>query len=193
MPRRITIVDQLPKGITGKVQRKRLSDALREKPQQGGRSEEGLTDKLTALFKRVLKTDDLSPDDDFFEKGGDSLLAMDVSLELQKMIGKELPESLLFEAPTVRDLAKRLVRGNGVKDTILLTGATGALGSMLLQRLSDQGYEVICLVRGKTRAKRASEFAISSASAQTSRSFAATSPSRAAASATSIASICSAA
>jgi nucleoside-diphosphate-sugar epimerase len=40
-----------------------------------------------------------------------------------------------------------------VKDTILLTGATGALGSMLLQRLSDQGYEVVCLVRGKTRAE----------------------------------------
>jgi nucleoside-diphosphate-sugar epimerase len=40
-----------------------------------------------------------------------------------------------------------------VKDTILLTGATGALGSMLLQRLSDQGYEVICLVRGKTRSE----------------------------------------
>ena len=38
-----------------------------------------------------------------------------------------------------------------MKDTILLTGATGALGSMLLQRLSDQGYEVICLARGKTR------------------------------------------
>ena len=33
---------------------------------------------------------------------------MDVSLELQKLIGKELPESILFEAPTIRDLSKRL-------------------------------------------------------------------------------------
>ena len=39
-----------------------------------------------------------------------------------------------------------------MKDMILMTGATGALGSMLLQRLSDQGYEIVCLVRGKTRA-----------------------------------------
>ena len=38
-----------------------------------------------------------------------------------------------------------------MKDTILLTGATGALGSMLLHRLSEQGYEVVCLVRAKTR------------------------------------------
>jgi acyl carrier protein len=109
MPRRITIVDQLPKGITGKVQRKRLSEALRDKPErEAGVSEQGLHDSLLELWKRMLKIDSISLDDDFFEKGGDSLLAMDVSLELQKLIGRELPESILFEAPTIRDLAKRL-------------------------------------------------------------------------------------
>ena len=108
IPRRITVVDQLPKGITGKVQRKRLSEALRDKPQQGAAPQKGLTDRLLELWKRVLKTDDISLDDDFFEKGGDSLLAMDVSLELQKMLGRELPESILFESPTIRDLEKRL-------------------------------------------------------------------------------------
>jgi oxalate---CoA ligase len=108
VPRRITVVDQLPKGITGKVQRKRLSEALRARPQRGATSERGLNDRLFELFKHVLKTNDISLDDDFFEKGGDSLLAIDVSLELQKMIGRELPESILFEAPTIRDLAKRL-------------------------------------------------------------------------------------
>jgi len=34
-----------------------------------------------------------------------------------------------------------------VKEGILLTGATGALGSMLLQRLCREGHDVICLVR----------------------------------------------
>jgi acyl-CoA synthetase (AMP-forming)/AMP-acid ligase II len=109
LPRRITVVDQLPKGITGKVQRKRLSEALRDKPEKGASSEQGLHTALIELFKRVLKTESISSDDDFFERGGDSLLAMDVSLELQKMIGKELPESILFEAPTIRDLSKRLI------------------------------------------------------------------------------------
>ena len=108
LPRRITVVDQLPKGITGKVQRKRLSEALRDKPQSGVPAGKSLDETLLALFKRVLNTSDVSLDDDFFEKGGDSLLAMDVSLELQKLIGKELPESLLFEAPTIRDLTRRL-------------------------------------------------------------------------------------
>jgi nucleoside-diphosphate-sugar epimerase len=35
-----------------------------------------------------------------------------------------------------------------VREGILLTGATGALGSMLLQRLCREGHDVICLVRG---------------------------------------------
>jgi nucleoside-diphosphate-sugar epimerase len=34
-----------------------------------------------------------------------------------------------------------------VRDSILLTGATGALGSALLHRLSHEGHEVVCLVR----------------------------------------------
>ena len=38
-----------------------------------------------------------------------------------------------------------------MKDSILLTGATGALGSMLLQRLCHQGYDVICIVRAQDR------------------------------------------
>lgn len=34
-----------------------------------------------------------------------------------------------------------------MQKTILLTGATGALGTMLLPRLLDKGYRVVCLVR----------------------------------------------
>lgn len=39
------------------------------------------------------------------------------------------------------------------RDTILLTGATGALGSILLRLLADGGYRVYCLVRAKDRAE----------------------------------------
>ena len=73
-------------------------------------TEEDLEATLLTMWKRVLKTDDVSLDDDFFEKGGDSLLAMDVTLELQKLVGRPLSESLLFESATIRELAKRVAR-----------------------------------------------------------------------------------
>jgi acyl-CoA synthetase (AMP-forming)/AMP-acid ligase II len=110
VPRRIAIVDELPRGITGKVLRRRLTEMAQGKTEQSGMTEEDLQTTLLKMWKRMLKTDDVSLDDDFFEKGGDSLLAMDVSLELQKLVGRPLAESLLFESPTIRELAKRVVR-----------------------------------------------------------------------------------
>jgi len=113
IPRRIAIVDQLPKGITGKVQRNLLSGSVKEHSEQSALSEAHLNADLLQLWKKILKTENISLDDDFFEKGGDSLLAMDVSLELQRLTGLALPESILFEASTIRELAKRLTRQMG--------------------------------------------------------------------------------
>jgi acyl carrier protein len=73
-------------------------------------------DKLLQLWKKCLKIEDVSIDDDFFERGGDSVLAIDLQLELQRLIGQELPESLLFEASTIRALADRLSRQVGVPE-----------------------------------------------------------------------------
>jgi acyl-CoA synthetase (AMP-forming)/AMP-acid ligase II/thioesterase domain-containing protein len=108
IPRRIDIVDQLPKGVTGKVQRKRLS-ARSNAPS----AQTPATDwqaELLQLWRKFLKTENVSVDDDFFEKGGDSLLAMDLHMEIERLTGQELPESILLEASTVRALAKRLAR-----------------------------------------------------------------------------------
>jgi acyl carrier protein len=172
IPRRIVVVDQLPKGISGKVQRKRLSEMMNGSVEGLAPVESRLHSDLMQIWKKVLKTDAISVDDNFFEKGGDSLLAMDVSVELERLTGRAQPEAILFEAPTIRELVKRTGRRNGrtclnllrpdaaeiakVKEGILLTGATGALGSMLLQRLCREGYDVICLVRaGDNDAARA--------------------------------------
>jgi acyl-CoA synthetase (AMP-forming)/AMP-acid ligase II/acyl carrier protein len=108
IPRRIVVVDQLPKGISGKVQRKRLSDMMNGSTEGPVPAENRLHSDLIQIWKRVLKTDAISVDDDFFEKGGDSLLAMDVSAELERLTGKAQPEAILFDAPTIRELAKLL-------------------------------------------------------------------------------------
>src|SRR5205085_2322537 len=89
VPRRISILDELPKGITGKLLRRRLTESAQEKLQQSGLSEERLHDDLLQLWKKTLKTEKISLDDDFFEKGGDSLLAIDVTMQLQALIKRK--------------------------------------------------------------------------------------------------------
>ncbi len=63
---------------------------------------------ILRICSRLLESTDLSIDDDFFDKGGDSLLATELMLELRQLSGKALPDSLLFESSTVRTLAQRL-------------------------------------------------------------------------------------
>jgi pimeloyl-ACP methyl ester carboxylesterase len=63
---------------------------------------------LLRIWSRLLESSNLTIDDDFFDKGGDSLLATELMLELRQVTGKALPDSLLFESSTVRSLAQRL-------------------------------------------------------------------------------------
>jgi acyl carrier protein len=65
---------------------------------------------LLQLWRKFLKLETVSIEDDFFEMGGDSMLAADLLTELQRLSGRQLPESILFDAPTVRALAAKLVR-----------------------------------------------------------------------------------
>jgi len=67
-----------------------------------------LQSEMLRIWSRLLESSDLSIDDDFFDKGGDSLLATELMLELQQFAGRPLPNSLLFESSTVRSLAERL-------------------------------------------------------------------------------------
>jgi len=119
IPRRVAVRDQLPKGRTGKIQRWRLTETWNEisaplpdvnAPQlvENAGPESALTSGLLTIWERLLKTAPLSIDDDFFEKGGDSLLAAEMLVDLESLIGKTIPSSLLFEATTIRQLTQKL-------------------------------------------------------------------------------------
>jgi acyl carrier protein len=78
------------------------------RPEQLRTQDASWQEELLKLWKKILKTDSVSIDDDFFEMGGDSYLAIDLHMEVERLTGQKLPELTLFEAPTVRLLAERL-------------------------------------------------------------------------------------
>src|SRR5271170_3742231 len=77
-------------------------------PQSDKTARDRLHADLLQIWGRLLETDELSLDDDFFDKGGDSLLATELMLELRRLTGKDVPDTVLFEAATIRTLAERL-------------------------------------------------------------------------------------
>lgn len=64
------------------------------------------SDRLRDLWARTLGHDQIEPDDDFFDLGGDSLTAIDLMSQIRETFDIELTVGFLFEAPTLAELAE---------------------------------------------------------------------------------------
>jgi acyl carrier protein len=72
-----------------------------------------LETKIAAVWSKVLSLNQVSPDDNFFDLGGDSLQLLEVHAELGKALTSQLSVTDLFEYTTVRSLAARLSGSEG--------------------------------------------------------------------------------
>jgi oxalate---CoA ligase len=113
IPHRIFFLDQLPKGVTGKLQRRDLSKTLPSAataPSQDLLPKDRLEIEIGKIWSKLLSRDDINYTDDFFNIGGDSLLATQMLLEIERLTGQSVPETLVFEESTIRRLARRLAK-----------------------------------------------------------------------------------
>jgi len=122
IPRRIHIVAALPKGETGKIRRLDLSRIY-----GAGSIEHTAPDydsplaiEIAEIWQRLLGGKEIGFDDDFFEMGGDSLLATQMLVEIERLTGRVLPETILFETATIRQLAGALVQNEKGTESSLL-------------------------------------------------------------------------
>lgn len=68
--------------------------------------------KLTTIWEKVLSVRPIGVNDNFFDLGGHSLMAVRLFALIEKAFGRHLPLATLFQAPTVAQLA-RAVRNEG--------------------------------------------------------------------------------
>jgi acyl carrier protein len=64
---------------------------------------------IVGVFEALLQQEQLQPTDDFFELGGDSVLAVELVAELERRLGVVLARSTLLEAPTPQKLVKAVL------------------------------------------------------------------------------------
>lgn len=67
-----------------------------------------MIDVLTPIWQRVLQLSSVGVDDDFFDLGGDSLLALQLFNEIAQTCNRELPPVTIYQARTVAALAALL-------------------------------------------------------------------------------------
>jgi amino acid adenylation domain-containing protein len=99
------------KTINGKTDRKALNFNLKEL--KGKSSEENInltpTEKIIHdIWCEALKTKEISNSDNFFDIGGNSLLALSVFSKIESAFNVELGLRIFFDSPRIKDLAEAI-------------------------------------------------------------------------------------
>jgi acyl-coenzyme A synthetase/AMP-(fatty) acid ligase/lauroyl/myristoyl acyltransferase/acyl carrier protein len=113
IPSVFVFLDRLPRTATGKVERSKLPEPDTIRPPLRTPYAPAASDmekQLCAIWADLLRIDSVGIQDDFFDLGGDSLLALHLSFKIEETFHQAIP-SQFFRKPTVSALAGLLETG----------------------------------------------------------------------------------
>jgi amino acid adenylation domain-containing protein len=108
LPQVFVFVTQLPLGPTGKLDRAALPAPGRERPRLATAAIAPRTPAEAALaeiWAEVLGIEGPGVADDFFDLGGDSVTAVQLTVRLQRWLDAPVPLQALFDGPTIAAMA----------------------------------------------------------------------------------------
>ncbi len=114
IPAIFVVVNKLPLNPSGKIDRRALPA-----PEEGNMllpaglgadPRDELEKRLQKMWEELLEVQNIGVQQDFFELGGDSLLAMRLILNVERELAFKLPLSALLEVRTIEDLARTIRR-----------------------------------------------------------------------------------
>ncbi len=111
VPQSWVFLPELPLGPGGKLDREALPAPGSARPRLAGppvAPRTGPERELARLWTEVLGIDAPGVEDDFFELGGDSISAVQLTTRIQRWLDAGVPLAALFEAPTIAGLARHL-------------------------------------------------------------------------------------
>ena len=111
VPGEIFIVGEIPKGVTGKLDRNKLSERFAAHPTDPvAESNNHVEETVVGIYREVLGAEAIGPGDNFFALGGDSLRATQVINRVRALLEVNLSIATIFRRPTVSDLATEIAR-----------------------------------------------------------------------------------
>lgn len=185
IPTKFRQLVDIPFAPTGKVDRKALEKVEAQRVSLVNKDtyvapRNDIEQAIATVWQQVLKLDEVSVTDDLFDIGGHSLKIIEMLSHLKKTY-PVLTIKDFFDLKTVEKLAQKVAQTKTVADTtfngeftqltewpqievaaqlpqvetVLVTGATGFLGSHIAQQLVEENKKVVLLVRGETAKQRA--------------------------------------
>ncbi|MFC4604944.1 amino acid adenylation domain-containing protein [Rhodococcus kronopolitis] len=107
VPSTVMVLEAFPLNTSGKLDRKLLPEPVFEVRVFRAPSTP-VEEVVAAVFAEVLGVEAVGLDDDFFELGGNSLIAMQVVARIGAALDAQVPVRVLFEVSTVEALAARV-------------------------------------------------------------------------------------
>jgi amino acid adenylation domain-containing protein len=108
VPSALAVVESLPLTSNGKIDRQALAEFSFESAERapaGAAPRTGTEKALAAIWMELLKRESIGVDDDVFDLGAHSLLAMKALARIRDVFAVSLPMRNLFEHPTIAGLA----------------------------------------------------------------------------------------
>jgi len=144
IPKVMMQLEKIPLTPNGKIDKKALPEPeIKEDNKELKGASNELEEKLLAIFKKVLGTDKVGVDDDFFEKGGTSLSVSKVAMFA---LNANLPIAYgdVFDYPTVLELEKHINEINGKNENKVEEKKEEAVESKaLLHNVVDEVNDVV--------------------------------------------------
>jgi amino acid adenylation domain-containing protein len=127
IPSAFKFMHGFPKTINGKINKDALILDVNDIVGRENQDPDTLTDserKILEIWSDVLKTKDILTTDNFFEIGGNSLLAISVMAKIESALNIELGLRVFFDSPRIKDIAEaidiilqRRLKGDQTKKT----------------------------------------------------------------------------
>jgi amino acid adenylation domain-containing protein len=108
VPSTFVVLSTMPMTSNGKIDRKGLPAPEPESSREIVAATDDLESRLVKIWEGILGKKPIGIRDDFFALGGHSLLAARLMHKTGQVLGKTLPLAMLFEAPTIEQLAVAL-------------------------------------------------------------------------------------
>ncbi len=112
MPAAVVVMDRVPLTVNGKVDRRALPVPVYSVGTSRG-PQTPVEDLLCGAFCEVLGLNEVGVDDNFFDLGGNSLLATRLVARLRHTLAADLTVRTLFDHPTITQLAPHANSGYG--------------------------------------------------------------------------------
>jgi amino acid adenylation domain-containing protein len=122
VPASFTWIDAVPLTSRGKVDYAALPlpRPAEAGPAAGEMAADPMTSGMACIWRKVLNLPDMGLDDDFFNSGGHSLLAIRLIAAIEEAFGVRLPVSTIFSAPTIRQMTAAVRNREGASGLDIL-------------------------------------------------------------------------